>query len=307
MPINTLEYSKLLMSKLDQQIIQGSTSGWMEENAGQVIYHGGNEVKIPTLSTQGLANYDRDKGFTQGGVTLSYETYKMLMDRGRTFQLDSMDIDETNFVVNASSVMKVFQEEHVIPEIDAYRYSAIATEAEEAGQSEDYTLSEDTVISKFREHVRAVQDVIGEEVPLVVSITSKALQAIEESPKLNRYLNTGEFKQGELSFKVKMIDDIPLRVVPSARMATKFKFQTGEGGQEEGGFKKDETAKDIHWIICARKAPLAISKTDKIRIFTPDINQKADAWKLDYRKYHGLWVKKSALKTIMVATNSSEA
>lgn len=302
MAINTLEYAKLLMTKLDQQMVQEATTGWMEENAGQVIYHGGDEVKIPTLSTQGLANYDRDKGFTQGGVTLTYETYKMLMDRGRTFQLDSMDIDETNFVLNASNVMKVFQSEQVVPEVDAYRYSAIATKAIAANQSEDYTLKEDTVISKFREHVRAVQDVVGEQVPLVVSITSEALQAIEESPKLNRYLDTGNFTQGGLHFKVKTLDEIPLRVVPSARMATAFEFQTGEAGQEAGGFKKAGGAKDIHWIISARKAPMAISKTDKIRIFTPDVNQKADAWKLDYRKYHGLWILNSNLKTLMVAT-----
>lgn len=302
MAINTLEYAKLLMTKLDQQMVHEATTGWMEENAGQVIYHGGDEVKIPTLSTQGLANYDRDKGFTQGGVTLKYETYKMLMDRGRTFQLDSMDIDETNFVLNASNVMKVFQSEQVVPEVDAYRYSAIATKAIAANQSEDYTLNGDTVISKFREHVGAVQDVVGEQVPLMVSITSEALRAIEESPKLDRYLDTGTFTQGGLHFKVKTIDEIPLRVVPSARMATAFEFQTGEAGQEAGGFKKASGAKDIHWIISARKAPMAISKTDKIRIFTPDVNQKADAWKLDYRKYHGLWILKSNLKTLMVAT-----
>ena len=98
MAINTLEYSKLMMKQLDQHAVQGLTSGWMEANAGQVIYNGGDEVKIPTMSTVGLANYDRDAGFVQGGVTLKYDTYKMTQDRGRTFQLDSMDVDETGFV-----------------------------------------------------------------------------------------------------------------------------------------------------------------------------------------------------------------
>ena len=42
----------------------------------------------------------------------------MTQDRGRKFQLDAMDVDETNFVATATSVMNVFQEEKVVPEID---------------------------------------------------------------------------------------------------------------------------------------------------------------------------------------------
>ena len=119
MAINTLEYAKIFQSQLDRQIVEGATSGWMEDNTGQVKYSGGNEVKIPTISTQGLGDYDRDNGFVRGAVTLSYETYKMTQDRGRTFSLDAMDVDESNFIANAGSVMGVFQDEHVIPEIDS--------------------------------------------------------------------------------------------------------------------------------------------------------------------------------------------
>ena len=33
MAINTLEYSKIFQTELDQQMIDESTTGWMEENA----------------------------------------------------------------------------------------------------------------------------------------------------------------------------------------------------------------------------------------------------------------------------------
>lgn len=77
MAMNTLEYAKVLMTGLDQHVVQNATTGWMEQNAGQVIYNGGNETKIPTMATTGLKNYDRDKGYAQGAVTSKYETYKM--------------------------------------------------------------------------------------------------------------------------------------------------------------------------------------------------------------------------------------
>lgn len=71
---NTVEYAKVFQKELDKQVLEGATSGWMEDNAGQVKYSGGNEVKIPKMSLSGLGNYDRDSGYTQGAVSLSYET-----------------------------------------------------------------------------------------------------------------------------------------------------------------------------------------------------------------------------------------
>ena len=57
-----------------------------------------------------------------------YETRKMTQDRGRLFQIDPMDINETNFIPTASAIMGEFQRTQVVPEIDAYRISKLATE-----------------------------------------------------------------------------------------------------------------------------------------------------------------------------------
>lgn len=117
MAINTLATATLFQTNLDKIAIQDATTGWMDANAGQVIYNGGAEVKIPKMSVQGMGDYDRDTGYVQGGVTLEYETRKMTQDRGRKFQLDAMDVNENNFVTTASSVMGMFQREQVIPEM----------------------------------------------------------------------------------------------------------------------------------------------------------------------------------------------
>lgn len=135
MPINTLAMATIFQQALDKQMIEGATSGWMEDNAGQVKYSGGNEVKIPMISMDGLGNYDRDAGYVQGGVSLAYGTYQMTQDRGRKFKLDAMDVDESNFVATAGNVMGEFQRTKVIPEVDAYRYSKLATLAIGAGNT----------------------------------------------------------------------------------------------------------------------------------------------------------------------------
>ena len=126
MAVNTLQYSQQFQTVLDQQMLVGATTGFMEVNAGQVKYDGGDTAYIPEISMQGMAKYDRDEGFNRGSVTLKFNPYKMTQDRGRTFSLDSMDVNETNFVATAGTVMGEFQRTQVIPEIDSYRYSKIA-------------------------------------------------------------------------------------------------------------------------------------------------------------------------------------
>ena len=115
---NNFEYVELFMDGLDEQMAQESVTGWLEANAGQVIYNGGKEVKIPKMSTSGLGDYSRETGYAQGSVSLSYETRKLTQDRGRKFSIDSMDVNESNFVANVTNVMGTFQKTQVLPEID---------------------------------------------------------------------------------------------------------------------------------------------------------------------------------------------
>ena len=56
MSINTIEYAKVFQEMLDKQVTADATSGRMEGNALLVKYHGGNEVKLPTLDMDGLAD-----------------------------------------------------------------------------------------------------------------------------------------------------------------------------------------------------------------------------------------------------------
>lgn len=314
MAINTFAYAQIFQQQLDKQVVAKATSGWMEGNAGLVKYSGGNTIKIPKMNMDGLGNYSRDNGFVQGSATLSYETETLTQDRGRTFQLDSMDVDETNFVPTASALMSEFQRTKVIPEIDAYRYSKIAALAIAANAnassmggytpavgSFDPTASASTIFKAIRADIAAIQDVAGA-IPLVITISTATLNILENSPEIQRQLQVAQFPGGaDVSFEVKSIDNCPIMEVPSARLKTVYDFNDGSTtGQTAGGFAPDATAKTINWIICGQNVPIAVSKTDKIRIFDPETNQKADAWKIDYRKYHDLWIPDNQFQCLRV-------
>lgn len=306
MAINTLQYSQQFQTVLDAQMLASATSAFMEANAGQVKYDGGDTVHIPEISMQGLAKYDRDEGFNQGSVTLKFNPYKMTQDRGRTFQLDSMDVNETNFVATAGTVMGEFQRTQVIPEIDSYRYSKIAALATAENKvTANFTPAVATILEKLEAEITEIQDVVGEDEGLIIVMSTKLRTILNNADKFNRYLNVAEFKNGSVNTTVKSFNDIPILGVPSARMKTQYVFNDGKtANQQAGGFKADAAAKDINWIIMPQRAPIAVSKTDKVRVFTPDINQKADAWKIDYRKYHDLWIPKNRFAAIRVNTGA---
>lgn len=299
---NVLEYAGLFQSELDKQMLASATSGWMEPNSNLVKYNGGNEVKIPSVLMDGLGNYDRTNGFVEGSVTLSWETHQLTQDRGRTFSIDAMDVDETNFVVTAGAVLGEFQRVKVIPEVDAYRYSKIGAGAiTNSKASGGYTPAKDDIFSKLMDDIARVQDIVGEAEELVISMSIPVATILSQADEVKKSLDVVDFKQGEVSFKVKAIDNIPIIRVPSSRMKTAYIFNDGTtSGQEAGGFVADAGAKDINWMITAKRAVVAVSKTDFPRIFDPMTNQKANAWKIDYRKYHDLWIPKNKWDGIWV-------
>ena len=204
MPINTLATATLFQNKLDKVAIQEAVTGWMDANAGQVIYNGGAEVKIPKMSVQGLGDYDRDNGYQQGGVTLEYETRKMTQEDGRKFQLDPMDVNENNFVATAAAVMGEFQRMYVVPEIDAYRISKIATEAITANKAGMVTYGytpgaeQTSALRKLKEAIKAVRN-MGYNTPLIVHATPDFIMELEL--ELAGKITAVTFSQGGIRYR----------------------------------------------------------------------------------------------------------
>lgn len=301
MALNTLVYGSVLQKKLDAAATKTLTSGWMDGNAGQVEYNGGNKIKMPEISTTGLKDYDRDEGYPSGGVTLAYKEYEMTMDRGASFQLDSMDVNETNFIVNATSVTGEFQNEHVIPEIDSYRYSKLYALLKAADRATPYTADEKTVMDALLSDVAKVRDEVGEDIPLVVSIAQPVKTKLELNDKFAKLLNVADFKSGEINTQLKQINNCFLKPVPSSRMKTAYIFKDGKTeGEKEGGFAPADSAKQINWIITVQTAPIAVTKRDKMKIFDPDTYQKGDAWFIGYRRYHEVWLPENRYKKCWV-------
>ena len=289
--INSLEFQSKLTGELDKALVQSAQTSFFADNAMRSKFVGARTVLIPDVDMQGLGNYDRDNGFVTGALTVSSTAYTMAMDRGRSFQLDREDNDETGIANLAGQVMGEFIRTKVSPEMDAYVLSKLATLA-------------------TTEAINKVQAVAGYDEELVCFVDSEVWSATMNTTELSRQLMVSDFRKGEINTKVKKLNDVPIIPVADDRMKTAYTFydgvtdNSGSSGadQRPGGFVPASGAKKIGILVLPKRAASLVKKTEKVRIFEPDKNLRADAWKFDYRLYYDLFVKKSLQDTIYAYT-----
>ena len=296
MKINSIEYAEKFASELDKAYVQKAVTGFLADNVLRAKFVGAKTVVIPNIDFVGLVDYDRDNGFNRAAVTVANEPFTMQMDRARSIQIDREDMDETGIANLAGQVMGEYVRTQVVPESDAYVLSKLAGIANTNGNT--VTWNEATPYKVFTEMVRAIQDKAGYDEEIVAFVDSAAMAAIDNSEEFSRSVTVSDFKQGEVNIKVKSINGVVLIPVSSSRMKSAFNFVKEADNATTGGFSSDADAKDIHMLVLPKKAASLVKKTEKMRVWTPEQNLDADAYKFDYRIYYDVFVKKSKLNTI---------
>lgn len=302
MALNSIAYAQKYASELDKTIVQEAVTGFFADNALKTQFVGANTVLVPDLDFVGLGDYDRDNGFPQGRITVENTSYTLVQDRGRELQLDRMDLDETGVANLAGQVLKEYVRTQVAPEMDAYNLSKLASVATGKGHTE--TFSADKVFEIFNNMVIGIQAQAGFDEELVCFVNSAAYAAFMNSSDLSKSITVSDFKKGEVDIKVKSINGIALIPVADNRMKTEYTFDAGTT-TITGGFKPKEGAQNINMLILPKSGASLVKKTEKLRIFEPDQNQDADAYLFQYRVYYDIFVKKSRLDHIYVATSTS--
>lgn len=298
MAINTISFAEKMTAEMDQAIVQKPVTGFLADNALRSKFIGAQTVLVPELEVSGLGDYDRDSGFVRGAVTVGSRPYTLTMDRGRSFQLDSEDHDEAGIAGLAGQVLGEFVRTQVVPEIDAYNLSRLASLAETKNQTVTGTPATQA-FKMFIDAVGKVQNVIGYDEELVAFVDGKMWAAFQSSAELTRQIAVSDFRRGEVTVSVRSINSVAILPVPDSRMKTAFTFQDGmTSGEEAGGFAPAEGAKSIGMLVMPRRAASLVKKTEKIRVFEPDQNPAADAWKFDYRLYYDLLIRASFEKSI---------
>ena len=283
MPNNLGKYVTHITTNLDKIIERESMTSFLNLNSELVgPLNGAGEVEVPKMTIDGLADYDRKNGFTPGGMSLEWETRKLEFDRGREFTIDVLD-DEEREMIASSNAMAEFERTRVIPEMDAIRFARLA---ENAGESvaetyEDPAKALDAVLL-FEDYIQDMGKSLSE-VTLCLTSGMKTLLRKAQSWRIGQ----GESPNGNFD----TFDEMRLRIIPGGRFYTAVDLLDGKSTDEAtGGYKKAAEGAAINFIGLTSDAAEAIQKHQKLRYFSPDENQKADAHLWQYRVFHDLIV-----------------
>lgn len=292
MAINSIENITKYSDELDKMFAQKSAVGFFADNALATKFVGAKTVIIPDIDFFGLSDYDRHNGFSKGAITVSNTSYTMSMDRARSLQIDREDMSETGIANLAGKILGEYVRTKVVPECDAYVLSKLAGLA----LSRANTISGDTAkpFEALCKLINEVQSVVGYDEELVAFIDSHMYAALQNSAEISKMITVSDFKQGEVSLKVKSINGVALIPVVSERMKTAYTFNN----TELGGFTAKSDANEVYMLVCPKSGAHLVKKTENMRIFTPEQNLDADAYKFDYRIYYDVFVQKSGLDAV---------
>ena len=266
---NNIQLFKKYIALLDEVYKLSSKSSILDGDASLVqAGRNTNEIIIPKMSLDGLADYSRNSGYVKGDVTLTYETVKFNYDRGRKFVIDAMDDEETAGIA-FGKLSSEFIRTKVVPEMDAFRFATYASLAG-IGSATGTLADGAAVIAALRVAVNKMDE---DEVPAeqrVLFITPTLRGMIDD-------LDTSKSK--EVLSKFSSIVE-----VPQSRFNTQIRLNDGTtGGQEDGGF--ETTGNDINFMVIHTPAILQYPKHTVNKIITPEANQDSDGWMFFYRAY----------------------
>lgn len=238
---------------------------------------GGKEVKIPDLDTGNLIDYDRDGGYKKTAASITWIPYTLQYDRDASFRIDRMDEDETGFVMNANLVLKTKNQEVIAPEIDCMRISKLVSKAKE---KENYKaiakrLDKTNVVEETMDLLARLRDrtAVGDKLVLFMdNFTHVSLKQATTTAS-----NTA---LGENTF-----DGVQIIILPTNRMKSAYTI-------DNTGCNPAVDAKQAYVVGVCLSAVHGITKVSDFKVVFPEQNQAADAWDVNGRIYHDLFILK---------------
>ncbi|MGL4571851.1 MAG: hypothetical protein ACRCVJ_12390 [Clostridium sp.] len=269
--MNTIELAKKYVPLLDEVYKKVSLSGVLDSDP-TLAKEGANanEIIIPQIDMDGLADYDRSNGYVNGNVSLKWVTKQFNFERGRMFTIDSMDDEETAGLAYGRLAGE-FIRTKVVPEIDAFRFATYAGATGATVIEANLTTGEEVVKA-----LRAASTEMDEN-----EVTAES-RHLFITPTLKGVIDDMDTtKSKEVLKKFASVTE-----VPQTRFYTGIEQLDGKSeGEKTGGYRKAALAKDLNFLIVEKSAAIQFPKHVVPKIITPELNQDADAWKYGYRNY----------------------
>ena len=193
-----------------------------------------------------------------------------------------MDIDETNLTLSVANIQNTFETEQAIPEKDSYRYSKLHAELTSLSGRIDTTVITTANFLEAFDTEMAIMDEAGvPEEGRILYVTPSMRKIVKEAEGIQRMMTVTT--PSTINRKVHSLDDVTIKMVPAARMKTKYDFTDGCVAASD--------AKQINWILIHTSCVVARDKYSYIKLFTPGTDSRtADGYLYQNRNYGDLFL-----------------
>lgn len=272
---NTIITAEKMVPVVDELYRQASLTAALDATK-QVDFSGTKTVKVMKIETSGLGDYSRADGYPKGNAKVEWEALTLNEERAAALGVDRMD-DEETLGMAFGGVIGKFVNEHVAPEVDAYRFSKYASAEGILSKTATYADGE-ALLDDIDVGSAALDDA---EVPAnrILYIAS------ELRPQMMKAFSRHFGNDGVISRAVSEYNDMKIVFVPRRRFYTGITLNDGASnwGYANAGDK-------INFMIVSPTSVLQATKLALPKIFEPDNNIIKDEWLFQYRLYHDAFV-----------------
>lgn len=212
-------------------------------NNGRYRWVNAKTIEIPSISTTGRVNADRDTvAFAQRNYDNKWETKTLTHERKWSTLVHPMDIDQSNMVNTIANITQVFNEEHKFPEMDAYTISRLyalwttsitgdAAHGAYVGKTADKTaLTKTSILGVFDSLMLKMDNARVPSNGRILYVTHEVLSMlksaqIDANNTLGRSMNV-ESGPNALDRRINRLDEVQVIGVPSQLMKTAYDFTT---------------------------------------------------------------------------------
>ena len=292
---NQIGLAAMYLPLLDEAYKAESKTAILDTLTDYVRFTGGNTVNIFNIDPVGMSNYDRNAGFVPGDVTGTWQPYVLETDRGRSYQVDFLDNEQAMSLV-VPNLLGTVERQHIIPEVDAYRFAQYASGAA-AGNVVTETLSAGAATVASIDSASVALD--NAEVPYEgrILFVSPAVYGLLRGG-ITRLVPNGE---KDVNNMIEVYNDMRVIRVPQPRFQTAITLNAPTTSSGAGGFAPATGASAINYMIIHPSAVLQVMQHYVPRMFSPEQNIEADAWRVQPRYCHGAWVKAHKTNGIYVS------
>ena len=307
---NTVNYITNMVPVLDEVYKKAGITSILDYS-GPLVRETNNAktIQIAKRTLQGLGAYgsaNAGSGYPSGDVALTWETHTFSQDRGREFNIDRFDDDETGGAIfgQATSLAGQLTKEYIAPEVDAYRFSKMAGISGILTVT-GATLSASTVKAAIDTAVETRADKEVDEAGSILFVSNEVYTYMKNTSAFTYNLDASE--GSAVNTNIPYYEEMRVVRVPRKRFYTAITLYDGStSGQTDGGYIKNaSTGKDINFMIVSPSAVAGITKTATPKYFAPDVNQDSDSHKFQYRLYHDLFVFENKVEGIYLHKKAS--